>query len=120
MLSPESQVLLAKPTAAGTAATVTDKFWFKNRTSESVKFGVAVLGGTLLADLASKKINGGALAKSLESRLTEVGLASAGALAIDTQIFQKERAYELPQRVAAVAAAEVAGERVANTFLGIV
>lgn len=118
VLSEDTQLLLAKPASAGVVATAIDKFWFRRTYRESLMFGIAVLGGVLIADASSKKLHGNAISRGLETRLMEVGIASAGALALDAYAFQQEVAYEIPERVVAVAVSEMSGEWIARSLLG--
>lgn len=111
-------LLLAKPVATAAVATGIQKFMFPGYgLPYAAAFGASVGAGVLAADLASSQIQGSRVSRSIEQRAMEVGLGVGSGLAIHKFVLGGEL-YDIKQRVAVAAAAEVLGEFISNSFIG--
>jgi hypothetical protein len=121
MLDPVTQDLIAKPLVTGAVAALADKYWFSGNMSSAAAFGGATAVGVAGADLIGRyALKGETLVhKSIETRAMEVAGGSALALMADRFVFEKDRTYEMPQRIGAVVASEIIGEWITDTFLGM-
>lgn len=122
LLSPETTMLIAKPIASGGIAGLIDAFYFKNGMRANLVFAGTVGGAVFLADMIAKAspVHAGHathVAKSLEARALELGLATTGALAFDTYMVQSFSSSDAFDRFISIAASEALGEYVANSFL---
>jgi hypothetical protein len=122
-LDPEVETLLAKPVACALTGALVDRFWSGNSDiSQNLVFGGCVAVGVLVSEVASKHLpaHDNGVTKSLESRLIEVGVSATGAIALDKFVFRTPMSIYTLHRIIGVVASDMAGEWVANSFLGIV
>lgn len=113
--------LVSKPLTAGAIAAVADRFYFGGNLSSATAFGAAVAVGVAGADLIGRHTlkNETLVHKSIETRAMEIVGSSALALVADRYVFEKDRMYEVPQRVATVIASEILAEYAVDTFIGM-
>lgn len=118
---PVTAELVTKPLVSGAVAAVADRYWFSGDMSSSLAFGTAVAVGVAGADLVGRYAlkNETLVHKSIETRALEVVGGTTLALVADRYVFEKNRMYEVPQRVGAVIASEILGEYLTETFIGM-
>jgi hypothetical protein len=121
MLDPVVADLVTKPLVTGAVAAAADRFWFSGNMSSALAFGGATALGVAGADLIGRYALKGEhlVSKSIETRAMEIAGSSALALAADRFVFEKDRAYEVPQRIGAVVASEIIAEWLTDSFLGM-
>lgn len=115
---------IAKPVTAGITAAAIDRLYFKTpMLASNIGFGVAVGLGLFAGDLAAKATPvhgaGAVVAKSLEARALEIGFGSTLSFVLDRYLMESYASYDVVQRVGSIVAAEVVGEYVSNSFLGL-
>lgn len=118
MIDPAVSNLIAKPFAVGAIAALGDRYWFQNNTMSNVSFGTAVAVGTISADLIGRYAlkHESNIDKSIETRAMEIGGTAVLGLVADRFLFEKDRSYEVPQRVGLIVASDILGEYATNTF----
>jgi hypothetical protein len=118
---PVTAELVTKPLVSGAIAAIADRYWFYGNMSTAAAFGAATAVGVAGADLLGRYAlkNETLVHKSIETRAMEVVGSSALALMADRYVFEKDRTYEMPQRIGAVIASEVLAEYVVDSFIGM-
>lgn len=121
MLDPVVADLVTKPLVTGAVAAAADRFWFSGTMGSALAFGSAAAAGVAGADLIGRyALKGETLVhKSIETRAMEIVGGSALALMADRYVFERDRTYEMPQRIGAVVASEILAEYITDSFLGM-